>query len=503
MTMTPKQYQKYEKLFFGKCWDDSDDSDSDDDDDDEDEDDDDSDDEDCNFHNGEGSKNGPYKTGVRHQTRLLTEAEIAATPGLIEVEIHEKTTWYSAKRGAGSENFNPAMVSKLAELLGKTRIGMMYDADLFGALEIVGGLARDAKMGSRSIHKQNNRRGFQFLGHGLEDFGYNFASMNRVAPEALGVIVAYAARAADGAEPLNLRCHANGPTANGADALGGHVDAERWRKKKPEKKGLQVRVLWATAPVVLHYYVMAVTDKGKMIMSMGVFASIFVDVQAYEMYMLWDLAAGQRDFGFTRDVRFEDADDDWILVDVKNFALKIFHRVCGISYWRFVAILTWLAESRASIEEERERLRNWVATFPQDPNALPPCTLVAPTPEELHQFMLARCRDSYLQGIEHRRAYSRRYYWANLEMMRAAHARYRLRMRGGHAPFQGDWTCGAPQRQGPGVQTVAQAQVEDYLSSLRGCRITTLADLSDWRRNTLVRLWADAYGPFVPLPLYW
>ncbi|KAH8064903.1 hypothetical protein JL722_1792 [Aureococcus anophagefferens] len=200
----------------------------------------------------------------------------------------------------------------------------------------------------------------------------------------------------------SVRVLVNGPTKRAADALGRHADKRMWRKKYPWLK--QVRLIVATAACIVHFTVMVMDDKGRAVPSFGVFASVFKDVAAYEAYFLVATSAGQAAVGY-------------INVKGKRLALKVFHRIVGIDYWRNVLVLTWLVNDDQEADETRRRLK----THLLDASALPESTLVAPSPEALRAWLLRHNRSEYVAAGE------------------AARLATNLRARGGAAPWQGDW----------------------------------------------------------------
>ncbi|KAH8091245.1 hypothetical protein JL720_6134 [Aureococcus anophagefferens] len=159
----------------------------------------------------------------------------------------------------------------------------------------------------------------------------------------------------------SVRVLVNGPTKRAADALGRHADKRMWRKKYPWLK--QVRLIVATAACIVHFTIMVMDDKGRAVPSFGVFASVFKDVAAYEAYFLVATSAGQAAVGY-------------INVKGKRLALKVFHRIVGIDYWRNVLVLTWLVNDDQEADETRRRLKTHLLA-----SALPESTLYVATGE--------------------------------------------------------------------------------------------------------------------------
>ena len=258
--------------------------------------------------------------------------------------------------------------------------------------------------------------GFAIFTQGVdeENRAFNYASLAKVVAPALSEIEAFSRKMVGPALHASVRVLVNGPTKRAADALGRHADKRMWRKKYPWLK--QVRLIVATAACIVHFTVMVMDDKGRAVPSFGVFASVFKDVAAYEAYFLVATSAGQAAVGY-------------INVYGKRLALKVFHRIVGINYWRNVLVLTWLVNDDQEADETRRRLK----THLLDASALPESTLVAPSPEALRAWLLRHNRSEYVA------------------MGEAARLATNLRMRGGAAPWHGEWQFvpGKPGHRGP------------------------------------------------------
>ncbi|EGB10973.1 expressed protein [Aureococcus anophagefferens] len=261
------------------------------------------------------------------------------------------------------------MTSVLVALVAATELGVLMTPDLNVAMRSVGRCASDAGMGSR----------FAIFTQGVdeENRAFNYASLAKVVAPALSEIEAFSRKMVGPALHASVRVLVNGPTKRAADALGRHADKRMWRKKYPWLK--QVRLIVATAACIVHFTIMVMDDKGRAVPSFGVFASVFKDVAAYEAYFLVATSAGQAAVGY-------------INVKGKRLALKVFHRIVGIDYWRNVLVLTWLVNDDQEADETRRRLK----THLLDASALPESTLVAPSPEALRAWLLRHNRSEYV-----------------------------------------------------------------------------------------------------------